>query len=126
MSWTPKIGQGPKVENRCLKEKACKGSGSSTRQRSRQKSHWKRLRGSVQFKNWLHITGYIRIKSRIGKNSWSRKLRKFSRAAGSMVTKLFSKKKPSYISRSESCSCNWAGLSKTLVSCAAKRDIRSR
>src|SRR5207248_4435146 len=124
MSWTPKIGQGPKVENRCLKEKACKGSGSSTRQRSRQKSHWKRLRGSVQFKNWLHITGYIRIKSRIGKNSWSRKLRKFSRAAGFMVTKLWSKKKRSSISRSESCRWNWTGFKKSLGSCDAERETR--
>src|SRR5207249_3548079 len=41
LSWTPKTGQGPKVENRCLKEKTWKDSGSSTQRHSKQKSLWR-------------------------------------------------------------------------------------
>ena len=37
LSWTPKTGQGPKVENRCLKEKRW-DSGSSSRRGSRRRS----------------------------------------------------------------------------------------
>jgi hypothetical protein len=38
VSWTPKTGQGPKVENRCPKERAWEDSGGSSREHSRRSS----------------------------------------------------------------------------------------
>src|SRR5467141_2078431 len=121
LRWTPKTGQGPKVENRCLKEKTW-DSGNSTQQASKRRWPWKLLRDSGRSRNWGRCTGFIQIKSRLGKGNWWRKLPKFLRAAGFTAMKPSRKKRRSCISRSESCRWNWTGFKKSLGSCDAERE----
>ena len=121
MRWTPKTGQGPKVENRCHKEKTW-DSGNSTQPASRRRSPWKRSKANEPSRNWHPATAFIRIKSQIGKSSWLQKLQRFSPVVAFTTTTLWSKKRRSSISRSESCRWNWTGFKKSRGSCDAERE----
>src|SRR5262249_26593193 len=109
LKWTPKTGQGPKVENRCLKEKTW-DSGRNSRQDSKPRSRWRRSKPNGQRRNWGHFTAFIRRRSQPGKSSWWRKLPKSSLAAAFTITRPSSKKERNCISRSESCRWNWTGF----------------
>src|SRR5205085_10583208 len=102
LSWTPKTGQGPKVENRCLKEKTW-DSGNNTQRASRRRLLWKRSKANEPSRNWHPATAFIRIKSQIGKSSWFQKLQRFSLVVAFTTTTGSSKKRRSSINRSESC-----------------------
>jgi len=51
----------------------------------------------------------------LGKNSWWRKLRKFSLAAAFTTTKAIEQERAGSISRSESCRWNWTGFKKIRI-----------
>src|SRR6266487_4088052 len=79
LRWTPKTGQGPKVENRCCKEGPCKGSGNNIPEHSKRKSRWKRSKDNGQCKRSRPATAFILIRSQSGRNSWWTELATFSR-----------------------------------------------
>src|SRR5437867_6437599 len=85
---------------------------------------WKRSKANEPSRNWRPATAFIRIKSQIGKSSWLQKLQRFSPVVAFTTTTLWSKKKRSSISRSESCRWNWTGFKKSLGSCDAERETR--